>query len=115
MAKKIDVQKQAKKIWKQTSQRLSKLGHETIKLARRGEKEVVRASEIGGLQLDIVGINLRKEKLYRDIGKKVVELNYKRKMNIPAIKNFSNQVRSLDLLLQRKKRKIAQEKKKKIK
>ena len=48
-------------------------------MAHRSEKEIVKASKTGRIQLDIVGLKMQMEKLYYDIGKKVVVLNQKKK------------------------------------
>ncbi|MBL7085109.1 MAG: hypothetical protein ISS43_03250 [Candidatus Omnitrophica bacterium] len=77
--KKVDIPKEVAKIWEETKKSLKELGQKTMKLAQRGEKEVVRASKIGKLQLDIVSINLKKENVFRQAGKKVYEMHSKDK------------------------------------
>ena len=57
--KKIDIPVEVTKIWQEAKENLRALGKKTIKLAQKGEKEVVRASKIGKQQLDIVSLNLK--------------------------------------------------------
>ena len=76
--KKIDIQKEVAKIWQEAKENLKELGQKTMKLAQRGEKEVVRASKIGKLQLDIVSLNLKKENIFRQAGKKAYEMKDKK-------------------------------------
>lgn len=76
--KKIDIQKEVAKIWQEAKENLKKLGQKTMQLAQRGEKEVVRASKIGKLQLDIVSLNLKKENIFRQAGKKAYEMKDKK-------------------------------------
>lgn len=76
--KKIDVPKEVSRIWQEAKENLKVLGQRTMKLAQKGEKEVVRASRIGKLQLDIVGLNLKKENVFRQAGKKVCEMHSKK-------------------------------------
>ena len=59
--KKVDIQKEVAKIWQEAKENLRALGQKTMKLAQKGEVEVMRASRIGKLQLDIVSVNLKKE------------------------------------------------------
>ncbi len=83
--KKIDVQKEVAKIWQEAKKNLAALGQRTLKLAQKGEKEVVRASKIGKLQLDIVSTNLKKENVFRQTGKKAYEM-HSRNQQIEAAK-----------------------------
>ena len=53
-SKKVDVAKEVANIWQEAKENLKALGQKTMKLAKKGEKEVVRASTIGKLQLDIM-------------------------------------------------------------
>ena len=78
MKKKLDVSKEVTKIWQEAKNNLKELGQRTLKLAQKGEKEVVRASRIGRHQLDIVSLNLKKENLFRQVGKRAYEMNLKK-------------------------------------
>ena len=106
--KKVDIQKEVSKIWEQAKENLKELGQKTMKLAQKGEKEVVRASKIGKLQFDIVGINLKKENIFRQAGKKVYEA-HSRKGEIKSAKLTSlfSQVDKLGQQIKGKKAKIS--------
>ncbi|MBN3038008.1 MAG: hypothetical protein JW869_01165 [Candidatus Omnitrophica bacterium] len=110
--KKIDVQKEVSKIWEQTKERLKELGQSTMIMAQKGEKEVVRASKVGKYQLDIVSLNLKKENIYRQVGKKVCEA-HARKGDIQSVKLASlfNQVDKINNQIRSDKSKIAKLKK----
>ena len=106
--KKVDVQKEVAKIWQQAKKNLKELGQKTMKLAQKGEEEVVRASKIGKLQLDIVGINLKKENIFRQAGKKVYEAHFKKGEIKPAkLTSLFNQTDKLSQQIKAKKAKIS--------
>jgi len=105
---KIDVPKEVTKIWEEAKKSLKELGRKTIKLAQKGEKEVVRASKIGKLQLDIVSLKLKKENIFRQVGKKVCEMHCK-KGSVKSTKLVSsfNQIKKLNQQIKAKKAKIS--------
>ena len=76
--KKVDIQKEVAKIWEQAKKNLKELGQSTAILAHKGEKEVVKASKVGKLQLDVVSLSLKKENIYRQVGKKVCDAHAKK-------------------------------------
>lgn len=83
--KKIDIQKEAAKIWEQAKKSLKELGQSTVTLAQKGEKEVVKASKIGKLQLDVVSLSLKKENVFRQVGKKICDAHVK-KTDLQSVK-----------------------------
>ena len=107
MAKEVDVQKEIKKIWGDTKKNLLRLGQETVKLARKGEKEIIRASKIGKIQLDILGIKRRREILHQQIGAKVVALDKEGKIDIGGLKPLCKKVLELDLQIKKKTKEAA--------
>jgi len=104
-----DIQKSKEKkekierLWKQAKQSLSKLSQESIRLAKRGEKEIVRATKIGKIHLEILNLKRKKDSLYQQIGKKVVELQRENKMDAPGLKIFCSKVDSLEGQIRTKK------------
>jgi len=104
-----DIQKSEKKkekierLWKQAKQSLSKLSQESIKLAKRGEKEIVRATKIGRIHLEILNLKRKKDSLYQQIGEKVVELQRENKIDAPGLKIFCSKVDSLEGQIRTKK------------
>jgi len=73
MSKK-DFHNEMSKLMDQVKEKMHKFGKDASVLAKKGEKEIVKASQIGKLELDIMGLNIHKEKLYYDMGKKIAEL-----------------------------------------
>jgi len=101
-----DTQKKKEKIerlWKQAKQSLSKLSQESIRLAKRGEKEIVRATKVGKIHLEILNLKRKKDSLYQQIGKKVVELQRENKIDTPGLKIFCSKVDSLESQIKTKK------------
>ncbi|MBN1795030.1 MAG: hypothetical protein JW844_08735 [Candidatus Omnitrophica bacterium] len=82
----VKIQEDVKRFWDETRDYLKKIGVETSKIAKRGEEEVMKASKIARLHLDIVTLNLKKERLYKEIGKKAVFLSTKNKLSAAALK-----------------------------
>ena len=79
----------------ETKKRLKQFGDDMGVWAKKGEKEIVKASKAGKAQMDILGLNVKKEKLYYDLGKKVVALNAKKKLGIPELESFWKKLREL--------------------
>ncbi len=72
----------------------------------------MRASRIGKLQLDIVSINLKKENIFRQVGKKAYEIHSRKNEIEPAkLASFFNQVDKLTQQIKAKKAQIARLKK----
>ena len=109
--KKVDIPKEVAKIWQQAKISLSELGQKTMKLAQKGEKEVRRASKIGKLQLDVVSINLNKENIFRQAGKKIYEMHTKGEIDPAKLASLFNQIDKLNGQIKLKKGKIARLKK----
>ena len=95
------------------AERLKELGQKTMKLAQRGEKEVVRASKIGRLQLDVVSFNLKKENAFRQIGKKVADMHSSKKsLDASKLTALFNQIEKANNQIKNKKSQISKLKKK---
>lgn len=110
--KKVDIPVEVARIWQEAKERLKTLGQKTMKLARKGEKEVVRASKIGKLQLDIVSDNLKKENVFRQAGKRAYEMHAKKgNINPEKLMSLFNQIDKLNHQVRAKKAKIAKLKK----
>ena len=96
MIKKEDYQKNFNHILVQAKDGLKKFGKELNILARKSEKEIVKASKTGKIQLDIMGLTVRKEKLYYDIGKKAASLNAKKSLEIPELESYWKRMERLE-------------------
>jgi len=105
--KKNDTQKEFSKLVDQAKDRLRKFGDEVKVLAKKSEDEIVKVSKAGKIQLDIMGLNVQKEKLYYDIGKKIVSLNAKNKIDIPEINAYLKKIDKLDSVARKKKKDLS--------
>ncbi|MGB2705297.1 MAG: hypothetical protein WBC74_00325 [Candidatus Omnitrophota bacterium] len=106
-AKKADIQKDFTKFLDQTKDGFRKFGKELSVLAKKSEKEIVKVSKAGKIQFDIMNLTMQKEKLYYDIGKKIVSLSAKKKSDIPELAPFWNKLRKLESGARKKKRELS--------
>ncbi|MDD4203106.1 MAG: hypothetical protein PHQ52_06535 [Candidatus Omnitrophica bacterium] len=97
------------KLVEQVKKNFHKLTSDAGTLAKQGEKELVKASSIGKLQLDIMGINMQKEKLYYEIGKAIAT---SRKENMEkTLEPFMKKIRAFETEIRKKKQEISNIKK----
>jgi hypothetical protein len=68
-----DFHKEMEKLMTQLQSSWQKISKNAGELAKKGEQELVRASKIGKLQVEVVALNLEKEKIYYEMGKKVAK------------------------------------------
>ena len=104
VAKTRGFQKDVNRFLGQAKKRFTEFGKDFNILARKGEKEIVKASKAGKIQLDIVGLNVQKEKLYYDIGKKVTSLNAKKELEIPELVPYWKKMRKIEAGARKRKR-----------
>jgi len=62
-----------KKEWEKTRDQLAKFSKEAVKVAKKGEKELVSFSKKSKLHIDATAISLKKEHLYYLIGKEYIK------------------------------------------
>ncbi|OGW74843.1 MAG: hypothetical protein A2Z72_06660 [Omnitrophica bacterium RBG_13_46_9] len=105
--KKENIQRDFKQILDQTKENLKKVGKELGILAQKSEEGIVKASKAGKIQLDIIGLNVQKEKLYYDIGKKLVSINAKKSLNIPELVPYFKKIRTISTDARKKKRELS--------
>ena len=112
MAKKKNVtQEDLKQLFEKAKTSLQQLGKETGTWLKKGEAELSRLSKIGKLELDVVNLSVKRDKVFKDIGRKVVEQNLDEQISSAAVKNLCGDVRELIGASVRKKREIAKVKK----
>ena len=104
-------QDELKKLFEKAKDGLRQLGKETSVWMKKGEIELSRISKIGKLELDIVGLNMKKEKLFRDIGRRVIELDLGEKIGDQAIRDMSDRAETIISESDKKKREISRIKK----
>ncbi|MFH1594091.1 MAG: hypothetical protein ABID09_05300 [Candidatus Omnitrophota bacterium] len=107
MAKKENLQKDLNRILEQAKEKFKVFGKELGAFAKNSEKEIVKASKSGKIQIDLMGLNVQKEKLYYDIGKKIIALNKKKDLGLEELKPFWNQLRKLEGTARKKKRELS--------
>lgn len=108
---KAKTQKDWSKMLEQARKNLQKFGKEASIWAKKGEKGLVKASKVGKLQLDIAGINLQKEKIYYEVGKKVSKLKSNVKSDIPGLDAYWKKIRDLEVKARQKKKALSEIKK----
>jgi len=62
-----------KKEWEKTKIQLTKFGKEAARVAKKGEKELMKFSRQSKLHVDATAVSLKKEKLYYMIGKEYMQ------------------------------------------
>ncbi len=106
-AKKANLQKDVTKFMDYAKEKFRKFGREVSILAKKSEKEIIKASKKGRIQVDIISLNMQKEKVYYDIGKKVSSLNAKKKLNISELEPYWDKIRKIELQARNKKRELS--------
>lgn len=113
MPKENNIQEQARKIWQETRRQLVTLGHQTVELAKKGEEEVLRYTELGRLRWDVLMLKRKLDDLYAQLGKEVFELGIQGKIKEPQIKELCSQISELQDQVNTKEKEIADTRKRK--
>ncbi|MEA3306045.1 MAG: hypothetical protein U9R52_04445 [Candidatus Omnitrophota bacterium] len=101
-----------KKLLEGTKKKLQKMGKETSVWVKKGETELSRLSKMGKLEFDIVSLNMKKEKLFKNIGARMVERGLGEKTDDPIIKNMCDEAKAVMSQSGRKKTEISRVRKK---
>ncbi len=101
--KKAITQEELKRLFEKTKKSLQKFGRETNIWLRKGEVELSRLSRIGKIELNLVNLNMKKEKLLKDIGKRIVDLGLGEKIGDAQTKNMCDKVYAIVTESKRKK------------
>ena len=105
-SKKID-QKDLKALFDKTKERLQAIGKETGVWLKKGEVELSRLSKIGRLEIDAVNLGIKRDKLFKNIGKRVVEQNFDNNLHDPALRNLATKARNIIDESKKKKKQIS--------
>ena len=62
-----------RKEWPRVKKQLVQFSQEALKLAKKGEKEIIRFSEKGKIQFNMTALSLKREHLFLQIGKEYVK------------------------------------------
>lgn len=65
-----------KKEWPKIKKKLLDMSQEAKILAKKGEEELIKFSEKSKLHIDVTSLNLKREKLFYQIGKEYVKAKY---------------------------------------
>ncbi len=103
---KKDFQKEMNNLMDQLKVNWEKVHKNAAVFAKKGERGLVKASNIGKLQMEIMGINLQKEKIYYDLGKKVAGLKSKNGDIMAALKPYWEKLAKMDREIKTKNREI---------
>ncbi len=95
MVKKKINEENLKKFFGKMRKDLQRLGKETSVWIKKGEREISRLSRIGKLELDIVKLNMKKEKLLKDIGRRMVELGLSGEISDSAVRDMDSKVNAI--------------------
>lgn len=116
MKKDIDIKKiraEAKKFLKKAGGRLKEIGDQTAVLAKRGERELTKITKVGRVEVDILGLSLKKNQLFYELGKEVYKLNSRGKLTVKNLKKLCGKIEQIEKNLKTKKRAAAKYLKKK--
>ena len=100
-------QEDIKKLFERTKKSLQQLGKETSTWMKKGEVELSRISKIGRLEIDVVNLNMKKERLFRDIGKRMVEQNLAKEFSDSTIKNMCDKAKATITESKKKRREVS--------
>ena len=100
-------QEDLKKFFEKTKKNLDKLGKETRVWMKKGEVELSKLSKMGKLEIDIVNLNIKRERLLKDIGKRVVEYGISEEIGNSAIKDMCGKVKAMTADSKKKKKEIS--------
>ena len=94
-----------KKEWEKTRNQLAKFSKEAVKMAKKGEKEIVEFSRKSKMHVDTTAISLKKEHLYYLIGKEYTKENASAQPT-PKLSKLLNKLKKADKEQQALKRKM---------
>ena len=110
-SEKKDVHVDMSKILEQVKVNFHKLSKDAGKMAKQGEKELVKASSIGKVQLEIMSLNMKKEKLYYEIGKAIATTRSASKDLAKVLTPFMKKLRVIETDVRKLKQEISDIKK----
>jgi len=116
MKKKLDIKKirkEMKGFLKKAKVKLEKVGVETTIFAKKSEKELAKLTRAGRAEIDILNLNIKKNRLYYDLGKKAYQLSSKGKLSARSLKKSCESIAKIEKNLKGKKRAVSKFLKKK--
>ncbi len=86
---------------------LKKFGDEVGEVAKKGEENVIKMSKIIKLQLDIMGLSLKKEKIYYEIGKEAAGKLIKGDTDFTSLEKFKTRLSKVEIDTEKRKKTIS--------
>lgn len=86
---------------------LKKFGDDMGEAARKGEKNIVKISKIVKIQLDMLGIAIKKERLYYEIGKDVAGMLFGDGVDTSKLDKYKKTLEDMEREKDKRKRAIA--------
>jgi len=100
MAKKIvnkdPVKEAIERIWPKTKKELEKAADNAKKMLVKGEEYLKEVSEKGALKTKEISLNLKKEKIYYDLGKVVATCGITKVSTSKKVKALLKQIKDID-------------------
>ena len=116
MKKGFDIKKakrEAGVLLKKTKKYLKKAGEEAAIFAKRSEEELSKLANLGRAEADVLGLTLKKNRFFYDLGRDIYELNRCGKLSTKNVKKMCDRIDMLDKDLRIKRRSVAKYFKKK--
>lgn len=92
--KKKDMQQDLRELFDKSKKRLQILAKDAQVWMKKGEVEIGRLSKMGRIEIDIVNLNVKKEQLFRNIGKKIVEGDLYAQINNASVKDMCSKAKA---------------------
>ena len=81
--------------WEKTRERLTKFSKDALEVAKKGEKELVKFSRLGKLQVDAPAVGLKSDQLYYLAGRAHVQASTPEKPT-PAIAKLLDELKAVE-------------------
>ncbi len=110
MKKKIVIKKlreDAKEVFEKAKDKFREIGKETSVIAKRGEKELAKITRLGKAEVGILSLNIRKNRLYYEMGKKAYDLYKRDKLSTASLKKLCSSIANIEKGLRTNKRSVA--------
>ncbi|MFH1655662.1 MAG: hypothetical protein ABH954_03525 [Candidatus Omnitrophota bacterium] len=100
------LKKRIEKLWSLHKKDVDKVVRDAKRLTKQGERYIMDKSAKGKVQLEIMALNLQKEKLCYELGKAISRLTKNKWAKSKKALNISGQIRSLNTKIGQKKRSL---------
>ena len=91
-----EIQKEMKGFLEKAKVGLKKVGTETSIFAKRSEKELAKLTRAGKAEIDILNLNIKKNRLYYELGKRVYQLSARGKLSTRGLKKSCENIAKIE-------------------